>query len=60
VAEATPGGAGIQLREGGQALRLLDSRARNLTYTAGEQGSMEARYVDRETGYVTVNRTGVD
>jgi hypothetical protein len=60
VAEATPGAAGIQLREGGQALRLLDSGARNVTYTAGAQGSMEARYVDRETGYVTVNSIDVD
>jgi len=60
VAEATPGGAGIQLREGGQSLRLLHSGARNVTYTAGAQGSMEARYVDRETGYITVNKLDVN
>lgn len=60
VAEATPGGAGIQLREGGQALRLLHSGASNVTYSAGAQGSMEARYVDRETGYITVNKIDVD
>lgn len=60
VAEATPGGAGIQLREGGQALRLLGSGARNVTYTAGAQGSIEARYVDRDTGYITVNKIDVD
>jgi hypothetical protein len=60
VAEATPGGAGIQLREGGQALRLLHSGASNVTYSAGAQGSMEARYVDRETGYITVNKLDVD
>lgn len=60
VAEATPGGAGIQLREGRQAFELLHSGAQNVTYTAGAQGSMEARYVDRETGYITVNKLDVD
>ena len=60
VAEATPGGAGIQVREGRQAFELLHSGAQNVTYTAGAQGSMEARYVDRETGYITVNKLDVD
>jgi hypothetical protein len=60
VAEASPGGAGIQLREGRQSLRLLDSGAANVTYTAGAHGSMEARYVDRQTGYITVNAIDVD
>jgi len=60
VAEAAPGGSGIQVREGRQALQLLHSGAENVTYTAGAQGSMEARYVDRETGYVTVNKLDVD
>jgi anti-sigma factor RsiW len=60
VAEATPGGAGIQMREGGQALLRLHPGARGVTYTAGAQGSMEARYVDRETGYITVNTIDVD
>jgi anti-sigma-K factor RskA len=62
VAEATPDNGGIQMREGRQALLLLhpDADARHVTYTAGAQGSMEARYVDRDTGYVTVNRIDVD
>lgn len=60
IAEATPGGAGIQMREGRQALLLLHPDARSVTYTAGAQGSMEARYVDRETGYITVNTVDVD
>jgi hypothetical protein len=60
IAEATPGGAGIQMREGRQAFRLMHSGALKVTYTAGAQGSMEARYVDRETGYITVNTIDVD
>ena len=61
VAEATPGGAGIQMREGRQALLLMHPDARSsVTFTAGAQGSMEARYVDRETGYITVNTIDVD
>ena len=62
IAEAAPGSSGIQMREGRQALLLLhpDAAANRVTYTAGAQGSVEARYVDRETGYVTVNRIDVD
>jgi hypothetical protein len=60
VAEATPDNGGIQMREGGQAFRLLHAGAVKVTYTAGAQGSMEARYVDQDTGYVTVNRIDVD
>jgi|CZKE01.1.fsa_nt_gi hypothetical protein len=47
---------GIQVREGGGALRLLHdgAAAKDVTYTPGAQGSMRARYVDSETGYVTV------
>ncbi|HWB84307.1 MAG TPA: hypothetical protein VG675_09220 [Bryobacteraceae bacterium] len=46
---------GIQVREGGQALRLTHPGASNVTYSAGAQGSLRARFVDPETGYVTVN-----
>jgi hypothetical protein len=60
VAEAAPDGAGIQLREGRQAFRLLDPETANVTYTAGAHGSMEARYVDRQTGYITVNAIDVE
>ena len=60
IAEATPDSGGIQMREGAQAFRLLHSGAVKVTYTAGAQGAMEARYVDRETGYVTVNTIDVD
>jgi hypothetical protein len=46
---------GIELKEGGQAMSLLHSRAEDVTYSAGAQGTMRARYVDSETGYVTIN-----
>ena len=53
---------GIQVKEGEQAMGLLSPGAekRDVTYTVGAQGSMEARYVDRDTGYVTVNTLNVD
>ena len=51
---------GIQVREGGQALRLMHSGAQNVQYSVGAQGSMRARYVDPETGYVTINNVYAD
>jgi len=50
---------GIQMSEGGQAIGLLHSGARNVTYTVSAQGGMRARYVDPETGYVTINNVDV-
>jgi hypothetical protein len=50
---------GIELSEDGQVLSLLHRRAKQqeqeVTYFVGAQGSMAARYVDADTGYVTVN-----
>ncbi|MBZ5729149.1 MAG: hypothetical protein LAP87_29760 [Acidobacteriia bacterium] len=46
---------GIQVREGGQALGLLNGGAQNVMYSVNAQGSMGARYLDRETGQVTIN-----
>ncbi len=46
---------GIQVREGAEALRLLHGGAQNVTYSVGAQGSIRARYVDPDTGYVTIN-----
>jgi hypothetical protein len=46
---------GIQVKEGGQALGLMNAGARNVTYSVGAQGSMRARYEDPETGLVTIN-----
>ena len=53
VLRATPNG--IELKEGGRALSLLHRRATDVTYLVGAQGSMRSRYVDAETGYVTIN-----
>jgi hypothetical protein len=52
---------GIQVREGGQALRLMHAGVlpQDVTYSAGAQGSMRARYVDPQTGYVTINNVYV-
>jgi predicted anti-sigma-YlaC factor YlaD len=52
VVQAT--GDGIQIRRGGQALRLMNP-SQKVLYSPGAQGSMRARYVDPETGYVTIN-----
>jgi hypothetical protein len=46
---------GIQVREGDRSLQLLHPSAQPVTYSVGAQGSMRARYVDPETGYVTIN-----
>jgi hypothetical protein len=56
---------GIEVRNGGQALRLMHSGARqyaagqgyelDVNFSVGAQGSMRAAYVDPETGYVTIN-----
>ena len=58
VLQATDGG--IQIRRGGQSIRLMsadrfDPRQPG-TYSADAQGSLSERYVDRETGNVTINR----
>jgi anti-sigma factor RsiW len=46
---------GIAVGEGRQALELRHRGASNVTYSVGAQGSIKARYVDPQTGYVTVN-----
>lgn len=48
-------GNGIQVREGGQALGLMHAGAQNVMYSVNAQGSMRARYIDPETGSVTIN-----
>jgi anti-sigma factor RsiW len=50
-------GAGIQSKAGDQAIMMLNTRARdarNVDYLASGN-AMRARYVDNETGYVTIN-----
>ena len=34
----------------------MNTGAQHVSYSAGAQGGMGARYVDPETGYVTVNK----
>jgi hypothetical protein len=58
VVQATPNG--IQVRGAGQSLGLMHQGARDVTYSVGAQGSMRARYVDPETGLVTINNVYVE
>lgn len=46
---------GVELREGERAFVLKNASSRNVTYTAGAQGSIGVRFVDPNTGYVTIN-----
>jgi hypothetical protein len=46
---------GIVLRTGDQTLTLVNGRASNVLYSAGAHGVVRARYVDSETGQVTIN-----
>ena len=46
---------GIEVAAGGQTFGLINGGAQKATYSRDAQGSMEARYVDPETGYVTIN-----
>lgn len=49
---------GIQVRKGGQALRLMNpdqTGAQRVVYSPDADGSMRARYVDPNTGYVQIN-----
>lgn len=47
-------GSGIQVKTGDQAIMMLNPRARDVNYLASGN-AMRARYVDTETGYVTIN-----
>ncbi len=53
---------GIQVREGGQALRFLHSgtESKDVTYTPSAEGSYSARYRDSETGLMTVTTVYAD
>jgi len=48
-------GYGIQVQSGGQTFGLTNGDARQVTYLMDAQGSMEARYVNPETGNMTIN-----
>lgn len=51
---------GIQRRSGDRAFGLMHSGAQNVTYTVGAQGTMGARYVDPETGAMTMTKVYVE
>ncbi len=51
--EATP--AGVELKENDRALSLLQPHAEHVTVSVNATGVVRARYVDSETGYVTIN-----
>ena len=57
VLEST--GSGIQVREGGQVLSILNSRGKDVIRTVSAQGEMRARFVDSGTGLVTINNVYV-
>ena len=46
--------AGIQLRENGSALGVSQGLARPVSVTLSAQGAARARYLDQETGQVTI------
>ncbi len=48
-------GRGISVSEGSQLRSVLNSRGKDVVYSVGAKGQVGARYVDEETGYVTVN-----
>lgn len=47
-------GNGIEMKQGGRAIGLRSGRAMDITYSASARGAVGARYVDADTGYVTV------
>lgn len=54
VLEAT--GSSIQVRESGGTLSLMHPHSESVTVSVNMQGSAGARYVDADTGQVTINR----
>jgi hypothetical protein len=53
VLQATP--AGIEVKASRGALTLLNTRAGSQTVYVSAPGSLRARFVDSETGQVTIN-----
>ncbi|MCU1238779.1 MAG: anti-ECFsigma factor, ChrR [Candidatus Solibacter sp.] len=51
---------GILRRSGDQAFGLMHAGAQNVTYTVGAQGTLGARYVDPETGAMTMTKVYVE
>jgi anti-sigma factor RsiW len=51
---------GIAVGDGEHVMTLMNGRASDVLYTVGAQGVMRARYVDSDTGQVTINNVYVD
>jgi hypothetical protein len=51
---------GISVRYGDQTMTLINGRGSEVMYTTGAQGVMRARYVDSDTGQVTINNVYVE
>jgi len=51
---------GIQVKKGGQGLRLMNPDTKNVMYSPGAEGGMSARYVDPDTGQVIQNNVYAD
>lgn len=51
--EATP--AGVELKDNDRTLSILQPHAEEVTVSVNATGVVRARYVDSETGYVTIN-----
>jgi hypothetical protein len=49
-------GEGIEWVDGDRGLSLINGRTADVTYSVSAQGGVRARYVDSDTGYVTINQ----
>ena len=58
ILEAT--GLGLELKQDGRALPLMNSNSGAVTHMVSAQGVLRARYVDSETGQVTVTNVYVE
>lgn len=52
-------GNGIELKHAGSSLSLMHGRAGDVTLSVSAQGAMRARFVDSDTGQVTINNVYV-
>ncbi len=46
---------GIEIQEGGAAMTLMHPQAGDVTYSADTDGAVRARYIDAQSGQVTIN-----
>jgi hypothetical protein len=47
---------GLVLREGGRIMRLLNTSGKGVSRSVGARGEIGARYLDPNTGYVTISQ----